>query len=162
MLILADSGILLRLLERSDPLHPVVRHAVQTILGRGDELVMSLQNVAEFWNGCTRPASSRGGYGLDTAETGRRVRVLERLFQLRADHPDTYRYWRQLASASAVQGRQVHDCRIAAFLLAHGISHILTLNGRDFVRYPGITVLDPTTIASTPPAAPGSPTSSGS
>ena len=155
MLILADSGILLRLLERTDPLHGTVRQAVRVILARGDELVISLQNVSEFWNGCTRPSSSRGGYGLDVAETDRRARVLERLFQIRADHPDTYQRWRRLVVTHSVKGKQVHDCRIAAFMQAHGLTHILTLNGADFARYPDITVLDPASVV--PPLPTPSP-----
>ncbi len=61
MLILVDSGILLRLMERADPQHGVIRHAIRTHTARGDELVTAFQNVAEFWNVCTRPTTSRGG-----------------------------------------------------------------------------------------------------
>jgi predicted nucleic acid-binding protein len=68
MLILADSGVLLRLLERADPLHATIRAAVRTLVARGDELVTATQNMAEFWNVCTRPATARGGLGLATAD----------------------------------------------------------------------------------------------
>lgn len=50
----------------------------------------------------------------------------------------------------AVQGKQVHDARLAALVLSSGITHILTLNGADFARYPGITALDPLQIAAGP------------
>jgi predicted nucleic acid-binding protein len=151
MLILADSGILLRLMERADPQHGAIRQAVRALTARGDELVTSVQNVAEFWNVCTRPATARGGLGLDVAETDRRVRVLERLVDILADHPAAYRLWRQLVVAHAVRGRQVHDARLVALLRAHGITHILTLNGGDFARYPGLTVLDPAGATAPPP-----------
>jgi predicted nucleic acid-binding protein len=36
----------------------------------------------------------------------------------------------------------VHDARLAAVMLAHGVNHILTFNVDDFRRYPGI-VVDP-------------------
>jgi predicted nucleic acid-binding protein len=52
---------------------------------------------------------------------------------------------RALIITHAVQGKQVHDVRIAALMAAHGITHILTLNGADFTRYPAVTVLDPLT-----------------
>lgn len=152
MLILVDSGVLLRLTERADPQHFVIRQAIRTLTGRGDELVTAFQNVAELWNVCTRPATSRGGLGLDIGETNRRVRVLERILTILADHPNAYRLWRQLVVTHAVHGRQVHDGRLVALMNAHGIMHILTLNGSDFTRYPGITSIDPTGIV--PPLPP--------
>jgi len=150
MLILVDSGILLRLMERADPLNGMARQAIRTLVGRGDEIVTSFQNLAEFWNVCTRPASARGGFGLDTAETFRRMRIVERLCRLLPDHADGFRQWRQLIVAYSVKGKQVHDCRLAANMQAHGITHILTLNGADFSRYPNITIIDPTSIAAQP------------
>lgn len=152
MLILVDSGVLLRLMERADPQHGAIRQAVRTLTARGDELVTSLQNIAEFWNVCTRPAAARGGLGLDIGETERRVRVLERILTILAEHPAAYRSWRQLIVNHAVQGRQVHDARLVALMQAHGITHILTLNGSDFTRYTGITPIDPAGIA--PPQPP--------
>jgi predicted nucleic acid-binding protein len=78
MLVLCDSGILLRLFEPADPLHPAVRASVTALHARGDQLVTAPQNVAEFWNVCTRPAAARGGFGLDTAEAERRLQAVER------------------------------------------------------------------------------------
>jgi hypothetical protein len=68
MLFLADTSILLRLLEPSDPQHAVVRTAFRLLRGRGHQGVTSPQNASEFWNVCTRPATARGGFGLSVAE----------------------------------------------------------------------------------------------
>ena len=38
---------------------------------------------------------------------------------------------------------QVYDARIAAAMKAHAVSHLLTLNKKDFTRYPEITVVAP-------------------
>jgi len=157
MLIFADSGILLRFMERTDPQHGTIRQAVRTLVGRGDEMVTAAQNLAEFWNVCTRPATARGGLGLPIAEADRRLRVLERLFAILSDLPTAYGIWRNLIVSHAVQGKQVHDTRLAALMLAHGITHILTLNGADFARFPTITVLDPATFAPSATVASVSP-----
>jgi predicted nucleic acid-binding protein len=157
MLILADSGVLLRLMERADPQHGTIRTAIRALVARGDELVTATQNVAEFWNVCTRPATARGGLGLSVAETDRRLRVLERLVQLLTDLPTAYPLWRQLVVTHSVQGKQVHDVRLVALMQAHAISHILTLNGADFTRYPGITPVDPASLAPPPPPPPVTP-----
>lgn len=72
MIILVDSGIVLRLLEQGDPQHAAIRGAVRVLRGRGDTLVTAPQNAAEFWSVCTRPATARGGYGLSIGEADRR------------------------------------------------------------------------------------------
>jgi formaldehyde-activating enzyme involved in methanogenesis len=64
MLVLVDSGILLRLLEPTDPQHAAIRGAVRALRSRGESLVTAAQNAAEFWNVWTRPAAARGGFGL--------------------------------------------------------------------------------------------------
>jgi predicted nucleic acid-binding protein len=51
--------------------------------------------------------------------------------------------WRRIVEACGVSGRQAHDARLAAVMLAHGVSHILTFNVEDFRRYPGIVVVSP-------------------
>jgi predicted nucleic acid-binding protein len=143
MLTGTDTGILLRLLDRADPRHAAIRQALRVLRARGDEPVTSTQNIAEFWNVCTRPAAARGGFGLTVPETERRVRLLERLFRVLPDSPAAYPLWRQLVVRHGVQGVQVHDARLVAWMECHGITHLLTLNTADFARYPGITAWAP-------------------
>jgi len=146
MQVLVDTGILLRLLDRADPHHVDIRLAFRILRNRTDIPVTSAQNIAEFWNVCTRPASTRGGYGLSVEETDHRVRVIERLFPVLSESAGAYTLWRRLVVANGVQGVQVHDARLVALMATHGITHILTLNGRDFSRYHAVvTPLDPVT-----------------
>lgn len=148
MLILADTGILLRQADPAGPLHTTVDRAIQAIRGRGDSLVIAAQNAAEFWSDCTRPATSRGGWGLSVAEADNRLRAVEAGFQRLPDLATAYFIWRQLIVAHAVRGRQVHDARLVALMMAHGIAHILTLNAGDFARFPGIVELAPASFTS--------------
>ena len=145
MRILADSGILLRLFEPGDPRTDAVLRTLATLRGRGDTLVTAAQNVAEFWNVSTRPSTARGGFGLSLSDTVLRLEDVERGFTLLPELPTTYPIWRGLIVAHAVLGKQVHDARLAALMLSHGVTHLVTLNGRDFTRYPGLTVIDPAT-----------------
>lgn len=64
MLLLVDTGILLRLLDRTDPQHKDVRDAAVLLRQRGHRGVITPQNAAEFWNVCIRLATARGGLGL--------------------------------------------------------------------------------------------------
>src|SRR5207253_8769057 len=104
MLILADTGILLRLLEPTDQRHMEVRNAVRLLRQRGHRGVMAPQNAGEFWNVCTRPSTSRGGLGLTIAETDRRLRIIERIFLVLSDTPVAYPLWRDLILAQSVMG----------------------------------------------------------
>jgi predicted nucleic acid-binding protein len=146
MLYLLDSNILLRLFHRSDPLHPLVRHALRTLWARGDRFCFTSQILGEFWNVSTRPAAARGGFGLAVAETDRRMRLVERLYHMLPDTPTVHGEWRRLLVVHSITGVQVHDARIAAAMTVHGISHLLTFNGGDFARFFGITAVHPQTI----------------
>lgn len=143
---LVDSNVLLRLLQRNDPHHSTIRQAIRTLLERGDEFCCAPQNIVELWNVSTRPATARGGFGLTTAETDRRVRLIERVFTVLDETPAVYPEWRRLVVSHSVMGVQVHDARIVAVMNVHTITHLLTLNGVDFSRYAGITCVSPDQI----------------
>jgi predicted nucleic acid-binding protein len=145
---LADSGILLRLLEPTDPLHATIEQAVRTLYARGDKLVLAPQNAAEFWNVCTRPVTARGGYGLSVAETDRRLAIIEALFAVLSGPCRTYRLWRSLVTSNAVQGKQAHDARLVALMQAHGITHILTLTAPTSAATPVLVRLTPRALLS--------------
>lgn len=90
---LVDTSVLLRLLQRNDPNYSIIRQAVRTLLARGDELCCEPQNIVEFWNVSTRPASARGGFGLTIVETDRRVRLIERVFTILDETAAAYLKW---------------------------------------------------------------------
>jgi predicted nucleic acid-binding protein len=146
MRLIVDTNILIRLQIVGDPRHAEVNSAVRLLQAAGHDLVMTAQGAAEFWNTCARPVAARGGYGLSIAEADRHLADLESTFGMGFDSSASYAHWRHLVVAHAVHGVQVHDARIAALMLANGITHILTYNGRDFTRFPGISALSPADV----------------
>ena len=60
---LIDTNILLRLSRQNDPQHHIVQTALEVLDKQGSDLFFSMQNIAEFWNVCTRPVD-RNGFGL--------------------------------------------------------------------------------------------------
>jgi predicted nucleic acid-binding protein len=140
---LVDTGVLVRLTEPSDPLHPVIAAVLEELWKSEARLVVSMQNIAEFWAVCTRPKESRGGLGLSIEQVDRRLRFLEAIITVLPDPPTLYDSWRQIILEHRVTGVQVHDARIAAFIAMQHIEHLLTLNPRDFHRYPWVKLIVP-------------------
>ncbi|MGB8262091.1 MAG: PIN domain-containing protein [Terracidiphilus sp.] len=145
MQILLDSNILLRWLESGDPWQPIVDRAVDSLILAGDIPCYTSQNLGEFWNVLTRPLD-RNGFGLTPREADRRARIIESQIQMLPDGPAAHAIWRRLLVDHGVSGAQVHDARLAASMLVHGVGRILTFNARDFARFP-IEAIHPAQLA---------------
>ena len=143
---LADTNILLRFLLRNDPAYSAIRQAVRTLKARGEQIVTTSQNMAEFWNVCTRPSTARGGLGLSVEATEMRLRLLERHFPVLPDSPAVYERWKELVLTHEVIGVNAHDARLVAAMIVHGVTHILTANVKDFTRYSAVTAATPDMI----------------
>jgi len=139
---LIDSNILLRWVKPDERDYPIVVSAIDAILRDGGVLCYTSQNVAEFWNTCTRPLD-QNGFGLSPQETDGRPRAFEDKLQLLPDTVAVHQEWRALLVTHNVSGVQVHDARLGAAMRIHGIQRILTFNERDFARYPDIQAVPP-------------------
>jgi predicted nucleic acid-binding protein len=142
---LVDTNILLRLVRRNHAEYPLVRDAVTILRRRGVGLYYTLQNMAEFWNACTRPRE-RNGLGLSIAEAAEGARELEEILTLLPENAAVYREWRRLVVAYQVSGVKVLDARLVAVLRAYRIRHLLTFNEADFRRYEEVVVVRPESI----------------
>jgi predicted nucleic acid-binding protein len=145
--ILADTNILLRGIHRQHPQHRQMRDAIYGLVRRGDVICVLAQNLYEFWAVCTRPVENNG-MGIPPAQASRILGRVERLSErLSEDSGAVYIEWRRLVAAHEVSGKKSHDARLAAAMIVHGITCILTYNVDDFKRYSGITVIHPETVA---------------
>jgi len=139
---LVDGNILLRWGKPDDRDYPLVVSAIDAILADGGVLCYTSQNVAEFWNTCTRPLD-QNGFALSPQETDRRARAFEDKLQFLPDSMAIHQEWRALLVSQNVSGVQVHDARLAAAMRVHGIQRVLTFTARDFARYPDIQAVHP-------------------
>ena len=144
---LIDTNVLLRIFRQDDPQHKLVTASLDEFGRRGIEACFSLQNMAEFWNVCTRPVE-RNGYGLSISGVNQCAEYIERTMTFLPDNDRVYSIWRRLVTANNVRGIQVHDARLAAVMQAYGLTRILTLNQTDFLRYAGIHAVHPGEVAS--------------
>ena len=88
----------------------------------------------------------RGGYGLSIEDTARRLRLIERLIQVRPDSDEVFREWKRLVVAHSVKGVKAHDARLVAAMIIHGIAQVVTANPADFKRYSEITAIMPSDV----------------
>jgi predicted nucleic acid-binding protein len=142
---LVDTNVLLRAAQPSHPAHAAATGAVRNLLARGERLCVLPQNLIEFWAVATRPAVSNG-LGLEVGEAAAGLDGLKVIFELLPDTPAIYLEWETLVRAHQVKGKEAHDARIAAAMLAHGVTHILTFNGCDFKRFAGVKAVDPADV----------------
>ncbi len=139
---LVDTNILLRLVQPDSPEYGTIRQCTDSLWTQGADLFYTSQNLAEFWNVCTRPAD-RNGFGFSVAETDERAVLIESKFSFAADSEATHQEWRRIVVAAGVSGIQVHDARLVAAMHVHGIANLLTLNVKDFRRFTGIDAQSP-------------------
>lgn len=149
MRILVDTNALLRWIDLRSARRPVIIAAIRKLERRGDEVLIAPQILVEFWSVATRPTAVNG-LGIEPRRVERLVNRFEKMFPLLHDNSAIHPEWRLLVALTGARGKQVHDARIAAIMRVHGVDHLLTFNGGDFARYPGVVAVDPASVAAGP------------
>ncbi|MCU0703936.1 MAG: PIN domain-containing protein [Fimbriiglobus sp.] len=149
MKVLIDSNILLREAEPSHPMHADAVAALGRLLARGAQLHLVSQNFYELWVALTRPIAVNG-LGKTTAEAGTMLGDWEKRFTVLDDTPAVRAHWFHLVTTHAVSGKNAHDARLVAAMLAHGLTHLLTFNDADFLRFTTIVTLTPLSVLAAP------------
>lgn len=104
--------------------------------------LISRQVLREYIGAVTRPQQWSAPVTLAKAIAD--TDAFERLFTVAEDGPDVWNRFRGLCAAHVFGGKQVHDACLAATVLAHGASRLLTFNARHFRRFaPLIEVVEP-------------------
>ncbi len=142
MSFLVDTNVLLRSAQPSHTMHADAVRAVGELLARGELLSIIPQNVIEYWAVATRPVEANG-LGLSVVEMAIEVSKLKTVFQVLPDTPAIFGEWEVLVSRHTVKGKEVHDARIVAAMLAHKVPNLLTFNTNDFKRFTEISTVDP-------------------
>jgi predicted nucleic acid-binding protein len=133
MAYLVDTSVLARLANSADISRPAALHAVIALHRQGETLHTSPQNLIEFRNCATRPISANG-LGLLPAIVEQQSAAFETAFGVLPESAGIYPEWKRLVAAVGIVGKQVHDARLAAICVVHGISHVLTFNVGHFQR----------------------------
>ena len=142
MRVALDTNVLVYL--AGDPSQPVcsqTRQRLDDLVGRGHELCIAPQCLMELWCVATKPVVANG-LGFSTAQAEAAVRrTLDGGFRLLSDPGDLLHTWLYLCVKHDVRGRQAFDARLVAWMVGHGIEHVLTCDASDFKRFPEITIV---------------------
>lgn len=145
MICAVDTNVLLRSIDTGHPAQPLAQDALIQLRQEGQSLSVFPQNLIEFWAVATRP-TAQNGLGLSVAETQAELTSVKALFILIPDTADIFAEWERLVVQHRVSGKQAHDARLAAAMIVHGVTHLLTFNTADFKRFTAITAVDPQSI----------------
>ncbi len=146
MQVLVDTNVLLRIVEPGHGQHQAAVAAVRRLSQAGQTLCVVPQIHYEFWVVATRPVAVRG-LGMTAADALQELdRLGPPLFRLLRDERAIYDAWRGLMLSQPAVGKRAHDARLAAALIRHGLSHILTSNVGDFQPFTGLTSLHPESV----------------
>jgi predicted nucleic acid-binding protein len=146
MTYLVDTGVLLRAFDREAAEHKTILQVIRTLLDRGEELAVAVQNLAEFWNVSTRPKDKNGGHELPVETVARRLRVIERFSTVLSESAGSFEELKRLLTTHRVLGVKVHDARLVSAMLVSKVPAVLTFNSRDFQRYSEITAVTPENV----------------
>jgi predicted nucleic acid-binding protein len=147
--VLLDTNVLLRRLEPNHPQCALADGAVAKLQSQRHDIYLVSQNFYELWVTLTRPVTVNG-LGKSVAEATATLAQLAATFTVLDDTPDVRTRWFHLVTAHAVGGKNAHDARLVAAMLTHGLTHLLTFNDADFVRFTTITVATPAGVLATP------------
>jgi predicted nucleic acid-binding protein len=146
---LVDTNVLIRRTDADSADRAVCSEAVDGLLETGHELCVCAQVLIEFWAASTRPRDVNG-LGLAVTVASQQVSDFRETFTRLPEPPDMAERWQEVAERHSVAGKQAHDARIAALMLAHNVTHLLTLNTADFARYAEITTITPQQVLDQP------------
>jgi predicted nucleic acid-binding protein len=142
---LLDTNILLRSRDIDSPDYNLVDRTIKYLISNNHQCFITSQVLIEFWVVATRPVVVNG-LGWTPEATGEALQMLIIQFELLEETPDIFRLWFSLVTTHKISGKRTHDLRIQAVMLAYSISHILTLNPKDFVPVEEISIIHPNSI----------------
>jgi len=142
---LLDTNVVLRLTDLESPQNTLVTEATATLLEQQNVCVLVSQILIELLVVATRPVEVNG-LGWSISKTTDEMAQLLDEFPLLDERAEIFVIWQRLVATQRIAGKRAHDARIAAAMLTHGVTHLLTFNTQDFIQVPGITIAAPQSI----------------
>jgi toxin-antitoxin system PIN domain toxin len=140
--IAVDTNILVYAHRADSPFHGRARSALESLAAGAREWAIPWPCAHEFIAIVTHPRIYKTATPPETAFA--QLRALRTLANVAfiADDDDHLGRLEPLALTAKVRGGAIHDARIAAICLSHGVAELWSAD-RDFTRFPTLTVRNP-------------------
>jgi hypothetical protein len=126
-MILVDTNILCRMTNSADAKCGAVRKAVNKMRQQGEPVLMSYQNIFEFWAVATRAVGEpTNGLGMSAQRAAQWIQFFGRRFLVVPDPPNLAGIWLGMVQQYNVLGFRPHDARLAAFTVAMGAKGLMS------------------------------------
>lgn len=141
-MIAIDTNLLIYAHRENAPNHAATLAALQPVVEGASPWALPWPCIHEFISITTHPGIYKPASSLTEA-----FGFLDSLFaspqlQLLAESSGYFERLRQLATAARLKGPRIHDARVAALCLHHGISELWSAD-RDFSAFPQLRVRNP-------------------
>jgi len=133
-----DTNVLIYSTVSSSPWHQEARQKLIALVNANTELCLTPQVVREYLVVLTRGDVFEKRFTTEDA-LGELDAILP-AFALLAETEETVHYLRNLIQRYQVRGKTIHDANIAATMLVHGVTRLMTYNPGDFRRFQEITI----------------------
>ena len=141
-MIALDTNLLVYAHRDDNPFHAAAAKLVSELAEGKAAWAIPWTCLHEFYGVVTNPRAYPVPTPVDVAINQIEIWLESPTLHLLSETPEHWPYLRQLIAKAKVQGPMVHDARIAALCLAHGV-HELWSADRDFSRFPGLRVRNP-------------------
>jgi predicted nucleic acid-binding protein len=142
---LVDTNVLLRSVQLTHSMQLDSTRSIELLIQHGEVVAVIPQNLIEFWAVATRPTPNNG-LGLSVDDSAQHIAAFKTIFELLPDTDSIFKEWERLVVRHQVIGKQVYDARLAAAMIVHRLTHLLTFNSDDFKRFTEITVVNPQNV----------------
>lgn len=143
-MIAVDTNLLVYAHRADSPLHEMARETIAALAGGRGPWMIPWPCVHEFLAVATHARIYKPPSTMAQAVAQVDAWMESPALVVEGDDAAAWARGRALLLAGRVAGPMVHDARVAAICLAHGVVELLTLD-RDFSRFPGLVVRNPIT-----------------
>lgn len=139
-MILVDTNILIHSNLSSSQHYAPVTARLLHFAEQEEELVICPQVLYEFYVVATRP-QNKNGLGITNKAALTEMDKLMGVYTFVEDPSNLFNTWLRLMNQYDCHGKIAHDGRLVAFMQAHAINRLYTLNADDFTRYADIITI---------------------
>jgi hypothetical protein len=141
--IAVDTNILVYAHRADSPFHARARAAVESLAAGARAWAIPWPCAHEFFAVVTHPRIYKTATPAEVAFAQlRALHALENLAFIAEAEDDHLRHLETLALPAMAQGGAIHDARIAAICLSHGVAELWSAD-RDFSRFPALPIRNP-------------------